>query len=93
MAITLTDRVVRRAGVLSTVVDGSVVLLDAEQQAFVGFDDIGTRIWEAVAKPIKVADLCTNLLTQYAAERTVIESDTVKFLDQLLQQKLVEVAP
>jgi hypothetical protein len=93
MEISLSDTVIRRAGVLSTIVDGCAVLLDSDQQAFVGFDDIGTRIWEAVEKPVKVADLCASLCAHYVAEPPVIESDTVKFLDQLLQQKLVEVKP
>jgi Coenzyme PQQ synthesis protein D (PqqD) len=91
MEISLTDSVVRRADVLSTVVDGCVVLLDSDRQVFVCFDDIGTFIWQAVEKPTAVADLCTALSTRYAAERPVIDGDVVQFLDQLLQQKLVEL--
>lgn len=91
MKISLTDSVVRRADLLSTVVDGCVVLLDSDRQVFVGFDDIGTSIWQAVEKPTAVADLCTALAARYAAERPVIEGDVVQFLDQLLQQKLVEL--
>ena len=91
MEVSLTDNVVRRADVLSTIVDGCVVLLDSDRQEFVGFDDIGTLIWQAVEKPTIVADLCTTLSTCYAGQRSVIERDVVKFLDQLLQQKLIEV--
>jgi hypothetical protein len=39
MDIAVTDTVIRRAGVLSTMVDGCVVLLDSDRQVFVGFDD------------------------------------------------------
>jgi hypothetical protein len=92
MDIAVTDTVVRRADVLSTMVDGCVVLLDSDRQVFVGFDDIGTYIWQAVEKPTAVGDLCATLSARYAAERSVIEGDVVKFLDQLVQQKLVEVA-
>ncbi len=91
MAISLTDSVVRRADVLSTVVDDCVVLLDSDRQVFVGFDDIGTFIWQAAEKPVAVADLCTALAARYAAERPVIEGDVVRLLDELLQQKLVEL--
>lgn len=91
MQISLTDNVVRRADVLGTTVDGCVVLLDSDRQVFVGFDDIGTSIWQAVEKPTSVAALCTKLSERYAAERPVIESDVISFLDQLLQQKLIQV--
>lgn len=91
MEVSLTDSVVRRADVLSTVVDGCVVLLDSDRQVFVGFDDIGTFIWQAAEKPVTVADLCTALAARYAAERPAIEGDVMQFLDQLLQQKLVEL--
>jgi len=91
MEISLTDSVVRRADVLSTMVDGCIVLLDSDRQVFVGFDDIGTSIWQAVEKPTSVADLCANLSERYAAERPVIEGDVMSFLDQLLQQRLIEV--
>jgi hypothetical protein len=89
--ISLTDNIVRRADVLSTVVDGCVVLLDSNRQEFVGFDDIGTAIWETVEKPTSVAALCGRLCERYAAERPVIENDVMRFLDRLLQQKLIEV--
>jgi Coenzyme PQQ synthesis protein D (PqqD) len=91
MDISLTDSVVRRADVLSTMVDGCIVLLDSDRQVFVGFDDIGTSIWQAVEKPTSVADLCASLSERYAAKRPVIEGDVMSFLDQLLQQKLIEV--
>ena len=71
MDIAVTDTVVRRADVLSTTVDGCVVLLDSDRQVFVGFDDIGTHIWQAIDKPVAVADLCVTLSTRYAAERPV----------------------
>ena len=91
MDISLTDSVVRRADILSTMVDGCVVLLDSDRQVFVGFDDIGTYIWQAVEKPTAVAELCSTLSAHFEAERPVIEGDVVSFLDQLLQQKLIEV--
>lgn len=89
--ISLTDNVVRRADALSTVVDGCVVLLDSNNQNFVGFDDIGTNIWQAIENPTAVGELCASLAERYAAERTVIEGDVVQFLDRLLQQDLIEV--
>lgn len=89
--ISLTDSIVRRADALSTVVDGCVVLLDSERQNFVGFDDIGTYIWQAVEKPTSVAALCANLSERYAAERSVIEGDVMQFLGRLLEQDLIEV--
>lgn len=93
MDISLTDSVVRRADVLSTMVDGCVVLLDSDRQVFVGFDDIGTLIWQEVEKPTSVANLCATLSTHFDAERPVIEKDVFKFLDQLLAQKLIEITP
>lgn len=89
--ISLTDNVVRRSDALGTVVDGCVVLLDSLRQEFVGFDDIGTAIWEAVEKPTSVAALCATLSERYAAERSVIENDVVQFLDRLHRQDLIEV--
>lgn len=89
--IALTDNVVRRQEALSTVVDGCVVLLDSAHQNFVGFDDIGTYIWRAIESPISVADLCADLSERYAAQRSVIESDVMQFLNRLLQQDLIEV--
>ncbi len=91
--ISLTDNIFRRTDVLSTTVDGSVVLLDSEHQNFVGFDDIGTYIWQAIESPVLVSDLCAKLSERYAADRTVIEGDVMQFLDRLLQQNLIEMTP
>jgi hypothetical protein len=92
MGISLANSVVRRANILSTTVGDCVVLLDSDHEVFVGFDDIGSYIWHAVERPTAVADLCARLSATYDAEQSVIEGDVFRFLDQLLQQKLIEVA-
>jgi hypothetical protein len=48
-------------------------------------------VWRRLASPIRVDDLCRELLLEYRAERDVLERDVLALLEQMHEEGLVTV--
>lgn len=87
--IGLHDRVVANDDVLSTDVDGSVVMMDVDSGSYFGLDDISSDIWHRLAQPVTVESLCDGLLRDYDAPLDVIRQDVLSLLNTFHDKKLV----
>ncbi|MEP6491756.1 MAG: PqqD family peptide modification chaperone [bacterium] len=56
-------------------------------------DEIGSDIWERLAEPVRVSDLCQALAAAYDGEPLQIERDVLALLDDLAQQQLIVIQP
>lgn len=83
----------RNDSVLSTEVDGEMVMMDVEQGVYFGLDAIGTDIWHRLATPATPADLAEALAGDYEAEVETIERDLLALLAQMAERGLISVAP
>jgi len=72
-------------------IDGETVMMSIENGKYYGLDDIGSRIWELIEKPVKVSDLIDALLEQFDVDRKTCERDVLKFLNELNEDKILGV--
>ena len=67
------------------------VMLDIERGTYFGLQHVGKVIWEQLESPIRVADLCGYLLTQFEVDAGTCKEEVDYFLAQLFDQGLIEV--
>jgi Coenzyme PQQ synthesis protein D (PqqD) len=89
MPFDLASRVVRPAELMSAPIDKEIVILSLESNHYVGLDEIGRRIWELLAEPRQVSELCDQLTREFAATPEQIARDVLPFLCQLENEGLV----
>jgi hypothetical protein len=89
--ISLTSKVQRNPGMITSNLDGEIVMMSVEHGEYYGLDEIGTRIWELLEKPITVEELISSLTHEFEVERLECEHDTLEFLDELLSKKLIQI--
>lgn len=89
--VELNDTVVTGARLLSTEIDGEIVMMDVESGKYYNLDPIGSEIWAAMAKPVAVASLCAEMAARYDATPDVIQTDILSLLDQLADKRLIRV--
>jgi len=77
--------------IVTTDIDGETVMMSIENGEYYGLDDIGSRIWELIARPIKVSDLIDTLLERFDVDRETCEIDVLKFLNELNEDRILEV--
>lgn len=90
-AISLSDTVARRPGRLHREVEGRVVLMSLESGDIFELNALARQIWFAIEQPVAVSGLCEQLATQTGASAETVRRDTLTFLDQLAQHRLVTV--
>ena len=91
MKILTTDTVVRDEEPMAATVDGEIVILSAKAEAYFGLGETGSKIWEMLATPRRVADLCAELIKEYDVDLATCERNTLAFLGRLLDDRLIRI--
>ncbi|MCU1312932.1 MAG: hypothetical protein JWM54_689 [Acidobacteriaceae bacterium] len=76
---------------VATEVDHEVVLMNVGRGRCYGLGETGSSVWRRLASPIRVDDLCRELLLVYRADRDVLERDVLTLLEQMQEEGLVKV--
>jgi hypothetical protein len=87
------DSIIKQSGKLITSnLDGEIVMLSVENGKYYGMDDIGSRIWELIAAPLKVSKLIDLLVEEFDVERKRCESDVLTFLNAQYRENVIELS-
>jgi len=89
VSIELHSIVVRAEGMMTAPVDQDIVILNMLKNNYVSLDQIGRRIWELIATPVKVSELSRTLMAEFAGSEEQISADVVTFLNELQKEGLV----
>lgn len=89
--ITLSDIVSTCPDLLSTEIDGELVMMDMDSGRYVYLDQTGAVIWRELEQPRTVADLCQTLGERYEAPAGEIERDVLDLLRQMADQRLLRL--
>lgn len=76
--------------VMDSKIDEEIVIMSLEQNHYYGLEEVGSRIWEILQEsPSTIEKLCEKLSVEFDVEKEVCEQDTLQFLNQLIEEKLV----
>ena len=89
--VDLNTVVVQTEDLLSSELDGDTVLMSLTQAAYYGLDSTAQRIWNMIAQPCRVVDVCEQLISDYAVEPAVCERDVCAFLTELKKEGLIRI--
>ena len=70
-------------------IDDEIVALSIEQGTCYGMNQVCSRIWTLLAKPIRICDLCAALLAAYRVDPDVCERQVLDLLEGLRAEGLV----
>jgi hypothetical protein len=78
-----------RHGFIEAEVDNEIVALSIEKGICYGMNRVGSRIWNLLAKPIRIRDLCATLLAEYKVDPNVCERQVLDLLEQFCAEGLI----
>ena len=89
----LTQETIIRRGdaLLSTSLDDDVVMMDVEQGAYYGLEEVAARIWALTEHPVSVGSLCDRLVTEYQISPEQCREEVLAFLGELLSKHIVQI--
>jgi coenzyme PQQ synthesis protein D (PqqD) len=76
---------------VATEVDREVVLMNVSRGRCYGLGETGSSVWRRLGSPIRVDDLCRELMLEYHADLDVLVKDVIALLEQMQQEGLVKV--
>ena len=76
---------------VATEVDREVVLMNVGRGRCYGLGETGSSVWRRLGSPIRVDDLCRELMLEYHADLEVLIKDIIALLEQMQQEGLVKV--
>lgn len=88
------DAYVRSSAVVSRLIAGETLVVPVRGKvgdlaSIYSFNDVGTTIWEALAKPISVTALVDLIKRQYEVSRERAAEDVERFLEEMRAAELV----
>ena len=91
MPIGLSSRIMRNENQMSAPVDNEIVILNMVKNNYIGLDEIGRFIWDLLAEPCRVDELCNRLSRDFDATPELIASDVLPFFEELKHEELIKV--
>lgn len=91
-ALSAASVVVRNPGTMTDEVDGEVLAMNVDNGAFYGLNAVGSHVWNLIAEPRAVGDICDQLTAAYDVERSVCELEVLGLLETLREEHLIQVA-
>lgn len=91
MEIKETDLLVRNNEILSSDMDGETVMMSVENSEYYSLSPIGTKIWEILVDEMSFGSLIEVLMKEYKVAKDICTTDTIEFLQELIEKNLVEV--
>lgn len=83
--------VVQKPDLLSSDLDEDLVLMSIETSRYFGLDSLSREIWDQFDEPRSIAEVCSRLVERYDVTLEQCRQDTLAFVEQLVDAKLVEI--
>jgi hypothetical protein len=90
-SLTLSNIVVRADGLAEAEIDGEVVALNIERGLCFGLNPVGSRVWRLLVEPMRVADLCGTLESEYAIDSETCRLQVLELLEDMRGDGLIAV--
>ena len=81
----------RNENMLFSKLDDELVMMSIQNNEYYGLDNIGTRIWEIIEKPISFSDLMKIILDEYEVNENECKEDILEFLNLLMEKKAIVI--
>lgn len=89
--LTLETRLVRSEQLTGSQVDNELVMIDLDSGEYYGLNAIASDIWQRLAEPVRVADLCADLLQCYDVEAERCEQEVLALLRKMQEKRMLRL--
>lgn len=93
MSIDASAQVSRTPDLMATPIDDELVILNMATNSYVALDPVARRVWELMATPTRVDELCDRLESEFEAPEGQIPRDVLVLLEGMQRDGLVRSQP
>jgi hypothetical protein len=70
-------------------IDDEIVALSIEQGSCYGMNRVASRVWNQLAEPVRISDLCAALIAMYRVDPDVCKRQVLDLLEELRAEGLI----
>lgn len=90
-SLCIDDRVARSERFVGAEAAGQFHVLDIDRGESVGLNEVGARIWALIAAPVRIADVCATLQSEFDVDAAVCRREVLALLDTMRGSRMVVV--
>jgi hypothetical protein len=83
--------IIRDQDCTAAYLDGMVVVLSVRAGAYFDFNEVGTEIWDLLARSCRAGEIFDELLRQHEVDENTLAVHVTPFLEQLAKDGLVQL--
>ncbi|EIT86522.1 hypothetical protein A374_03089 [Fictibacillus macauensis ZFHKF-1] len=91
MTLAIDVKVMQEAGYAVSDMAGEKVLLSIEKGKYYNLGETGGLLWELMSEPKSIEQIITEVMEEYAVERSVCEQEVLAFITNLQNENLIRV--
>jgi len=90
--VTVETVLAQRPDLGAATIDEVTAVMDEDADAYLLIDAIGSVIWERLAQPVRMSDLCEELAASYDVDPETCRRDVLDFANDLVRRGLAVTA-
>jgi hypothetical protein len=91
MALTLLSEVKRNGALLHAAVHDETLMMNMDSGTYYSVNEVGSRIWELLAEPMVLTELCARIVEEFDVEPKTCEAEVLAFVADLVDRGIVNV--
>ena len=91
MTLTSSSMICRHPDLLHAVAGDVILMMSVEAGAYYGVEHVGARVWELIAEPMTIGQICARLEDEYDVTPEACEAEVLAFLGDLAERRIVDV--
>lgn len=88
--MTLNDRIAKSDGSIEANTGSEVLIMRVDSGCYFSMDGVAKGIWAAIDGPTPIRQIIDEQIKAYDSDSQLTESETLAFLSDLLEHKLIE---
>lgn len=89
--INLNTRLARAPDLVTSEMDGDLVMMHIDSGSYFGISGIGIRIWEGLQQPASLGELARKIEQEYEVDAQTCQADLLDFARQLLNNGIARL--
>ena len=90
--LNINNTIARNDSIVDAQIDGEIVMMDINNGEYYGLDVIAARIWELMASPKIVSEICEILQQEYKVSEEKCQKDVLGFIDKMIAKGVITIA-
>jgi hypothetical protein len=83
-AVTSDTRLVRAPDLVTSDMDGDIVMMNIDQGKYFGIGGVGPRLWELLEQPRTPDELVRLICAEYEVDESTCRADIIAFVQNML---------